>query len=86
MADEAKPTLLLMKLYQWLFNEVYNRISYSKFGYIYPQSIVLYQKSSFPRTNIAFLTDFFRGLINATVKPVCNDHLYNKMYYLWFIQ
>ena len=19
------------------------------------------------------------------VKPVCNDHLYNKMYYLWFI-
>ena len=23
---------------------------------------------------------------NDTVKPVCNDHLYNKMYYLWFIQ
>ena len=22
----------------------------------------------------------------ATVKPVCNDHLYNKIYYLWFIQ
>ena len=21
-----------------------------------------------------------------TVKPVCNDHLYNKIYYLWFIQ
>ena len=21
-----------------------------------------------------------------TVKPVCNDHLYNKVYYLWFIQ
>ena len=21
-----------------------------------------------------------------TVKPVCNDHLYNKTYYLWFIQ
>ena len=21
-----------------------------------------------------------------TVKPVCNDHLYNKMYYLWLIQ
>ena len=20
-----------------------------------------------------------------TVKPVCNDHLYNKIYYLWFI-
>ena len=20
-----------------------------------------------------------------TVKPVCNDHLYNKVYYLWFI-
>ena len=22
----------------------------------------------------------------ATVKPVYNDHLYNKIYYLWFIQ
>ena len=21
-----------------------------------------------------------------TMKPVCNDHLYNKIYYLWFIQ
>ena len=21
-----------------------------------------------------------------TVKPVCNDHLYNKIYYMWFIQ
>ena len=21
-----------------------------------------------------------------TVKPVCNDHLYDKIYYLWFIQ
>ena len=20
------------------------------------------------------------------VKPICNDHLYNKIYYLWFIQ
>ena len=20
-----------------------------------------------------------------TVKPVCNDHLYDKIYYLWFI-
>ena len=22
----------------------------------------------------------------CTVKPVCNDHLYNKIYYLWLIQ
>ena len=22
----------------------------------------------------------------GTVKPVCNDHLYNEIYYLWFIQ
>ena len=21
-----------------------------------------------------------------TVKPVCNDHIYDKIYYLWFIQ
>ena len=20
------------------------------------------------------------------VKPVCNDHLYHKIYYMWFIQ
>ena len=24
--------------------------------------------------------------IFITVKAVCNDHLYNKIYYLWFIQ
>ena len=23
---------------------------------------------------------------DGTVKPACNDHLYNKIYYLWFIQ
>ena len=26
------------------------------------------------------------GKIRATVKPVCNDHLYNEIYYLLFIQ
>ena len=25
-------------------------------------------------------------LVIITVKPVCNDHLYNKIYYLQFIQ
>ena len=25
-------------------------------------------------------------LVSNTVKPVCNDHLYNEIYYLWFIQ
>ena len=25
-------------------------------------------------------------LYKNTVKPVCNDHLYNKIYYLLFIQ
>ena len=24
--------------------------------------------------------------INVTVKPVCNDHLSDKIYYLWFIE
>ena len=28
------------------------------------------------------ITEEFHG----TVKPVCNDHLYNKIYCLWFIQ
>ena len=27
-----------------------------------------------------------RRVDHTTVKPVCNDHLYNKIYYLWFIQ
>ena len=26
------------------------------------------------------------GGMKTTVKPVCNDHLYDKIYYLWFIQ
>ena len=31
--------------------------------------------------------DFYTaGSIHSTVKPVCNDHLYNKIYFLWFIQ
>ena len=25
-------------------------------------------------------------MIFTTVKPVYNDHLYNEIYYLWFIQ
>ena len=32
-----------------------------------------------------YLHHLFDFCLN-TVKPVCNDHLYNKMYYLWFIQ
>ena len=27
-----------------------------------------------------------KTILHNTVKPVCNDHLYNKIYYLWFIQ
>ena len=23
---------------------------------------------------------------DSTVKPVCNDHLYNEIYYMWLIQ
>ena len=26
------------------------------------------------------------GVETTSVKPVCNDHLYNKIDYLWFIQ
>ena len=26
------------------------------------------------------------GMTTDTVKPVCDDHIYNKIYYLWFIQ
>ena len=28
----------------------------------------------------------YKKYMPNTVKPVCNDHLYNKIYYLWFIQ
>ena len=27
-----------------------------------------------------------RDVEKYTVKPLCNDHLYNKIYYLWLIQ
>ena len=26
------------------------------------------------------------AILSNTVKPVCNDHLYNKINYLWIIQ
>ena len=26
------------------------------------------------------------GIWGYTMKPVCNDHLYNEIYHLWFIQ
>ena len=41
------------------------------------ESVLLAQSSS-----MWYLWLYFTG----TVKPVCNDHLYDKIYYLWFIQ
>ena len=32
------------------------------------------------------LHPYYNPVYNDTVEPVCNDHLYNKIYYLWFIQ
>ena len=40
-----------------------------------------YQKNA--HTIKQFQTVMF---ILSTVKPVCNDHLYNEFYYLWFIE
>ena len=37
------------------------------------------------RNIIFFLNCIARYQID-TVKVVCNDHLYDKIYYLWFIQ
>ena len=39
-----------------------------------------------PANFIVYLAQFLHKYECATVKPVCNDHLYNKIYYLWFIQ
>ena len=36
--------------------------------------------------NVDFAIYFQLKDITYTVKPVCNDHLYDKIYYLWFIQ
>ena len=30
--------------------------------------------------------NYLYALYAYTVKPVFNDHLYNEIYYLWFIQ
>ena len=35
---------------------------------------------------IVFCCALIQDGFTNTVKPVCNDHLYNKIYYLWFIQ
>ena len=35
---------------------------------------------SLPRLMLVYINN------KNTVKPVCNDHLSNKIYYLWFIQ
>ena len=32
------------------------------------------------------ITQMEKMQMRITVKPVCNDHLYNKINYLWFIQ
>ena len=41
-----------------------------------------------PTTDLIFtnmMNDVF-PVISTTVKPVCYDHLYDKICYLWFIQ
>ena len=36
---------------------------------------------------LCFIFTLMGGNVNwYTVKPVCNDHLYNKICYMWFIQ
>ena len=35
---------------------------------------------------ICNLKQYTFALLYTTVKPVCNDHLYDKIYHLWFIQ
>ena len=35
---------------------------------------------------VPYLKDQLQQLHWNTVKPVCNGHLYNNIYYLWFIQ
>ena len=37
------------------------------------------------RYQLKFVCKFFYAY-GVTVKPVCNDQLYNKIYFLWFIQ
>ena len=57
-----------------------------------PLSIVLVK---LPRINLAliYVLESFVAVTlqqypwsSDTVKPVCNDHIYNKINYLWFIQ
>ena len=45
------------------------------------------QKHSFSTLKRMFLWTYSYKHINVyTVKPVCYDHLYDEIYYLWFIQ
>ena len=38
-----------------------------------------------PNLQILATNSLYDKFVN-TVKPVCDDHMYDKIYYLWFIQ
>ena len=54
---------------------------------IYP-CIIKYYFGSYYNKHILLQSLITEGvsIMVTTVKPVCNDHLYNKIHYLWFIQ
>ena len=51
---------------------------------IFTLCVSFYHRQNF--TLRAIWISVYSELFIVTVKPVCNDHLYNKTYYLWFIQ
>ena len=47
-------------------------------------SLAIAQINGWPSVRKKTMMDM--GKTQTTVKPVCNDHLYNKICYVWFIQ
>ena len=43
-------------------------------------------RQDFSQTNLDISSLKPQGIVSNTVKPVCNDRLYDKIYYLWFIR
>ena len=60
--------------------------SWNKFTYIRQGCFTVTVENAMIQIARPVGSEVAREKVGNTVKPVCNDHLYNKIYFLWFIQ
>ena len=68
------------------FDEILIRVRKFSFKMHLKMSTTKWRPFSFGLNVLITYTIEEEVLQQCTVKPVCNDHLCNKIYYLWFIQ